>query len=367
MDRGVDQGLLSSLGAVAVAGVGVRSALGPSARSTFDAMRGGIGRLNECSFLRHPRTGEPITVALDAGLDPRALVLSRLEILAAAAASEALGARPLSPLSQGARLGVLLSMAPDRPGMDGRARRSAAQAIVGHVETLVPVDRAHCRALGTGHDGGIAALVQGVGWLNAGAVDACLVGGVESCVDLAFLDGLAVQGRLKAEDCPFGLTPGEAAAFLLLVPARPVPVGRTGCAYLASPSWAAEPHPWYSHRPSLAEGLTTAIAGVFASPPARDMRADVTYADLNGEPWRADEWSAAYIRTADNHGEPMHMRHPADCWGDVGAASAPLLACMAALEVVHPRMRSRAALVWTASDAGVGRGAVMVLGEKGAC
>jgi hypothetical protein len=74
----------------------------------------------------------------------------------------------------------------------------------------------------------------------------------------------------------------------------------------------------------------------------------------------------AYIRTADHHGEPLHMRHPADAWGDVGAGSGTLLAVMAALEVAHPRMRSQGALVFTASDLSPARSASLIVAEKGA-
>ena len=45
--------------------------------------------------------------------------------------------------------------------------------------------------------------------------------------------------------------------------------------------------------------------------------------------------------------------------------SAPLLAAMASLEVVHPRMRSRSALVFTASDVNPGRAAGLIVCEKG--
>jgi 3-oxoacyl-[acyl-carrier-protein] synthase-1 len=181
------------------------------------------------------------------------------------------------------------------------------------------------------------------------------------------LDWLEAQGRLKDEAHPYGYCPGEAAAFLLVVSAATaVQLGKSTVAWVAGVSRALEPSPWYTARPSRSQGLTAAIAGLFTAPSLRSLRADVVYADLNGEPWRADEWAVSYVRTADNQGEPLHMRHPADCWGDVGAASAPLLAAMASLEVAHPRTRSRSALVWTASDMTLDRGAALIVTQEGA-
>jgi 3-oxoacyl-[acyl-carrier-protein] synthase I len=361
----MDRNTLTSLGAVAVAGIGAHTALGTDAQSTFAALRAGLGRFGECAFLRSRRSGGPITVALAAELDPRKPLIARLRELASGAAREALRMMPAP--SAGRSLGMVLAMAQDRPGLDATAKRQVAQAVVSDL-TGYPISRPHCRVVGSAHDGGMAGLAQAAQWLNTGKIGACLVGGVESCVNLAFLDWLDEHDRLKARDRPFGHTPGEAAAFLLLVPAASIAnVARDGVAraWIASVSLATEPSPWYSGRPTLAQGLTQAIAGLFAKPSLRALRTDVVYSDLNGEPWRIDEWSAAYLRTADNQGEPLHLRHPADCWGDVGAASAPLLAAMASLEVVHPRMRSRSALVWTASDVNPGRAAGLVVCEKG--
>jgi 3-oxoacyl-[acyl-carrier-protein] synthase-1 len=353
---------LASLGAVAVVGVGARTALGGDAPSTACAARAGLGNVDERAHLRARRTGAPITVALDAGLDPRVAVGVRLQVLATAAALEAVDAA--AGAADGLPLGLVCAMAPDRPGLDARARRAVVQAVAANLGPRV--SRAHCQILATGHDGGISGIFHAARMVNRREVGACLVGGVESCADLRFLDWLDGQGRLKNEERPHGIFPGEAAAFLVVLPAHAVPKEDDARhPWIASVAHGDEPSPWYTGRPSLARGLTAAIAGVFAPPALRALRADVVYADLNGEPWRADEWAAAYLRTAENHGEPLHMRHPADCWGDVGAASAPLFMAMAALELAHPRMRSRSALVFTASDVRPGRAAGFMLTERG--
>jgi len=116
-------------------------------------------------------------------------------------------------------------------------------------------------------------------------------------------------------------------------------------------SAAVEPQPWYSDRPTLGDGLTRALHALFEAEALEGSRADVTYCDLNGESWRVDEWVYAYLRTGKRHGEPLDLRHPAACWGDVGAASGTLLAGLAAFEIARQNS-TQTMLVWTASDTG---------------
>ena len=53
-------------------------------------------------------------------------------------------------------------------------------------------------------------------------------------------------------------------------------------------------------------------------------KADHLYCDMNGEPYRADEFGFATIRAGGLLKDPSAFTAPADCWGDVGAASGPL-------------------------------------------
>jgi 3-oxoacyl-[acyl-carrier-protein] synthase I len=89
-------------------------------------------------------------------------------------------------------------------------------------------------------------------------------------------------------------------------------------------------------------------------------RAGTTWCDLNGEPWRADEWGYAYLRTSDRHGEPLRLRHPADALGELGAATGTMLVLLAALDLAHPRTVAQSALVFAASDTRPHRAACLV-------
>ncbi len=357
----LDRRTLTSLGAVAVVGCGARTALGANLRDSFDLMRMGIGGLQECDFLRLKRTGDPITLAIDPTLPVAMPMIKRMEEMALSAAREALATGGAAGLP----LGLLLATPHPRPGADRPACRQLAISLLNRLGENV--SKPHYRTIPHGNDGGLTAIFQAMKWLNAREIGACLVGGVESPVDLAYLDWLDGQSRLKGEERPFGYCPGEGAAFLLLTSAPTVsrlPAAPLG--WIAGVTRASEPSPWYTQQPGRAVGLSEAIGGLFLPAPLKSYRADVVYSDLNGEPWRADEWAPAYIRTADHHGEPLHMRHPADAWGDVGAASGVLLSAMAVSEIAHPRMRSRSAVVFTAADLSPARAAGLIVGEEGA-
>ena len=72
----------------------------------------------------------------------------------------------------------------------------------------------------------------------------------------------------------------------------------------------------------IGEGLTALFRALAGEPPT--VRADHLYCDMNGEPYRADEFGFATIRAGGLFRDPSAFTAPADCWGDVGAASGPL-------------------------------------------
>jgi 3-oxoacyl-[acyl-carrier-protein] synthase-1 len=87
---------------------------------------------------------------------------------------------------------------------------------------------------------------------------------------------------------------------------------------------------------------------------------------MNGEAWRADEWSYAYVRTGKRYASPLNHKHPAAQWGDVGAATGPLLVGVAALDLGRYYSSPRTALLWAASDLDTLRSACLIRGAQGA-
>lgn len=224
--------------------------------------------------------------------------------------------------------------------------RSLARKLIDAIPCAV--DRERSALIDTGHHGAIALIRRAMDEIGERRAEECLIGAVDSWIDMATLDWLDALERLKGPARPDGLIPGEGAGFLLLGSAGPPAHGSvpSGLRILAAGE-SVDPTPWYLGAPIRGDGLASLLQALLT---ADRPIAGTTYADLNGEAWRVDEWMVAYLRSGRRHADPLHLRHPADCWGDLGAASGCVLVALAAYELLHRPRAPGTALVWTASD-----------------
>lgn len=311
------------------------------------------------------RDGDPIVVAGLSLLDDALAPWERMAELGAQAARQSMDASLREWLNEGGQGGgsrprpvpVLLSMPPTRPGLSDETVAVAAASIIAAVPNAC--DR-HSGYNQCGHDGFMAMLDSARSLLQADAADYCLVGGTDCGLDLDYLHWLERLDRLKGRHQAFGLMPGEGAAFCAATLASrwtPSPgVGTTQVAVAALAS-AEEPQPWYLGEASSALGLTQAIGSCLAE----GRRADVCYCDLNGENWRSAEWDFAYLRNGREFAHPLDLRHPADSWGDVGAASAALMTVLAMTEFADPSCDHRSSLICASSDTRATRSACLLV------
>ncbi len=352
----------ASIAALELVGMGAQTPLGLEPRAVAAAVRAGLSRFEERDWLRRRSDGEPTLVSLVETFDPRWTARDRMRRLGIAAAAQALAPLQERAAGEGSRVAPIplaLSVPPLRPG----AVEGDAVALAGEIAggLPVPVDRGLSGIFASGQDGALAALSYAAGLLAHRRAEACLVGGVDSLRDQELLDWLEGLGRLKGGEAPTGLIPGEGAAFLLVCTEAFRRRARlTAFCRVTPPVRTGEPSPWYGGQPCTGAGLTAALQGALEAGLGRDERADVTWCDLNGEAWRADEWSYAYLRTSDRHGEPLRLRHPADSLGDLGSATGAMLVLLAALDLAHPRTDAAAALVFAASDTRPHRAACIV-------
>jgi 3-oxoacyl-[acyl-carrier-protein] synthase-1 len=332
-----------------IIGIGGQTSIGLSIPSINAAVRGDINCFFRSGYLLSAVNGGRLIVAALDTLPKHLSLATRMKTMALEAANQALAPVSADSSHLPSGLPVVLSVPPPRPGFDGDSDINLTREIM---ESLpVGIDKKRCVMINTGHAGGIAALTYATKLVRDEKTPVCLVGGVESYIDIDTLHWLEALGRLKGEEFSNGFIPGEGAAFLLVCSREyaarfeiPQLSGIVGA------SQTIEPKPWYSGEATIGKGLTDALHGVFDLPTFNGRKAEVTYCDLNGESWRVDEWMFAYTRTGKSHGEPLNIRHPADCWGDVGAASGALLAALATHEFTHGHGNNGTALVFCASD-----------------
>jgi len=178
-------------------------------------------------------------------------------------------------------------------------------------------------------------------------------------LDLYVLATLDMEQRIKSNTSWDAFIPGEGAAFLLLgskagadsLKAKPL-------ATLSGVAHGTEAGHLYSTEPYRGEGLAQAVTELFkASAPPKPVSA--TYSSMNGESHWGKEYSIAYMRNSAKFDPAARLMHPADCYGDIGAAAGPMLAALAA-DGIAQGYRPGPALVCCSNDRAP-RAAMMVL------
>ena len=220
-------------------------------------------------------------------------------------------------------------------------------------------DLAGSRLFPAGRAGGYQAVAEAVRRLRKEEAELVLVGGVDSYLDLMLLAALEREKRLLGGQVTDGFLPGEGAGFLLLGrEGAPVVGGLEPIARLAAVRMGEEPGHRGSEEPYRGDGLAAAFAKLFATPGALREPARTAYLGLNGESFPAKEWGVASLRSSAELSPELDVRHPADCFGDIGAAFGPVMIGLAALGV-QAATCAPPCVVWSSSE-GSARGAALV-------
>jgi 3-oxoacyl-[acyl-carrier-protein] synthase-1 len=209
-----------------------------------------------------------------------------------------------------------------------------------------------------GRAAGLMAFRRATAMLEANEAEFILVGGVDSLIDLYVLGTLDMQGRIRNEVTSDGFRPGEGAAFLVLALASTA--AKNGLHPLAQVLGSAighEPGHIYAQEPYLGEGLAATFASLLAETPLPSPIGCV-YASLNGERYWGKEFGVARLRNSAAFVPDHQMEHPAECFGDLGAAHGSMLAALA-VHGVNKHYRQSPCLVYASSDYG-GRAAILL-------
>ncbi len=329
----------------AVLGTGARTAIGENAPATMAAARAGIGGFHEHPYMIS-QSGEPYVLAWAPYVDPDLQGLERQVELALPAAREALA--PLAELKLNPpAVSVFVGLPAARPGVPADAAAEFGRQLTAKLNERFPVT---VEVLPSGHSAGLMALERAVGVLRGGKEGVCLVGGVDSYVEPDALEWVESSQRLHSPDNPYGFIPGEAAGFLLLAGpdvARRHPGAVQG--EILAAATAQEKSLLGTDAVCTGQGLTEAFRRALQGSPAK---VDEVICDANGEPYRADEYGFALARVSERFVRASDFVAPADCWGDVGAASGPLLIARACAAARKEYSRGPLSLVWTSSDGG---------------
>jgi 3-oxoacyl-[acyl-carrier-protein] synthase I len=188
--------------------------------------------------------------------------------------------------------------------------------------------------------------------LQAGELDQCIVGGVDSYIMNDRLSFLDEHWRLKSARNVDGFIPGEAAAMLMLETEQHAQArGAVPLAVLGGTGAGVEPEALASDKVSTGQGLTKAIREAQETQ-AEQYQIENLYCDFNGESYYAFELGLLMSRMAPVFEAANGVCHPADCYGDIGSASGGVLTAYALDNFQKQGKKAKSALLWTSADSG---------------
>jgi 3-oxoacyl-[acyl-carrier-protein] synthase-1 len=210
--------------------------------------------------------------------------------------------------------------------------------------TNVSINLQRSAVLTHGRAAGLMALELAMNALQADPSSTVIVGGVDSFLDLRVLATLDQEQRILGRRVMDGFIPGEGAAFYVLSSTGNGPrVAVNGVA-----SSMDEGHR-YGTAHAKGEGLANAMAELRQRAGLLPAPIGTTFAGFNGESFDAKLWGVARLRHNDFFAPTMAIEHPADKFGDAGAATGAILLTLAAQSLLSGARRGPA-LVWAASD-----------------
>jgi len=214
--------------------------------------------------------------------------------------------------------------------------------------------------LSTGRAAGIQGINLALRALYEQGHDYVLLGGSDSYLDDPRLDQLDKDERVLAPNRTDGFAPGEGAGFLLLTRHPGQALSHNGNIIgLSPPGMGEEPGNLHddSDQPYHGDGLDQAFKGALTDNHGNNIH--TVYTSMNGEHYWAKECAVAMLRNEAHLQEKITVAHPADCYGDLGTATGPVLIGLAAYELLKTDPGPASHLVYSASD-GPARAAVRV-------
>jgi 3-oxoacyl-[acyl-carrier-protein] synthase-1 len=217
------------------------------------------------------------------------------------------------------------------------------------VETLaelsgLAIDVAQSRLFHTGRAGGLHAIDMAFRYIQATGADAVIVGGVDTFLDPYLLAVLDSQNRLLGAESGDGFIPSESAAFVVLVSesiANRQPENKLG--KVCIPAYSNEDGHIYGDKPYLGEALSQAVSNALAL--ASEIQVTQLFTSLNGESYGSKELGVALNRNSDRL-KGVTVEHPADCFGDIGAAFVPAVLAL----LTNNNNKSKNTIICSSSD-----------------
>ena len=344
---------------ITVIGFGVINPVGVGANASAAAVRAGINQYADSPLMKP--TGEPFKLALvpeqclptlnlDASntkskmrhtsLYRRILQLGKVALTEACAQVQIQQAIPL-----------FLATPEQRCGRPFPALEPILKDLASEVD--YPIDLLTSRVFPLGRAGGVHAIDEAINLLLTSPLESIIVGGIDSFLDIMLLNALDAEERLSSNAPIRGFVPGEGAAFVVLQKKHAPEL------VVKRPGLAEEIGHLYSQETCLGDGLSNAVNDAVKG---LDRPLKTVLCSMNGEPGHVKEWGVSQLRNSASFEDDLDLYHPAECYGDIGAATAVTLLSLSVIGITKGYYLGPL-LLWCASDYEQ-RGAVVISKTK---
>lgn len=206
-------------------------------------------------------------------------------------------------------------------------------------QTGVNLDLALSRVISIGRAGGLATIQMAFRYFANSNESFAIVAGVDTFFDGRLVQTLHKDERLLAGGNMDGFIPGEGSAFILLSKQK-ISLNQSNdkpvCLY--EPGSGSESGHRASKEPYRGDGLASAVTAALDN--AQTAKIKTLYSSMNGEHFFAKEHGVALTRNSGRLEENIKIEHPADCFGDLGAAFGPVVAGIAAVYLQNNKVAS---------------------------
>lgn len=299
--------------AVTIYGTGMVCGVGLDAQAACAAIRAGINNFQETRFMDN---GGEWIMGCEAPLEQPWRGQAKLVKMAVMAIRECL-AHPEAQVKPEETPLLLCVAETERPG---RLAGLDDELLLEIQNELGLTFHEHSAVISQGRVAGAVALYQARKLIHEHGCKRVLIVGVDSLLVGASLMAYQERERLLTSKNSNGFLPGEAAATLVVGAPVIDDIPRLHCVGMG---FAVEKVTIDAELPLRADGLSAALKAAEAEAGSSIGTTDFRITDLSGEQYYFKEAALALSRTLRERKEFYDIWHPADCFGEVGAAIGP--------------------------------------------
>ena len=259
----------------------------------------------------------------------------------------------IEDIPKGSKLSLFLAGPENTNANDPQLTKNFIENIANQCD--IELDIENSRIISTGRAGGLDAIELALRYLDVADSDYVLVGAVDTFHEKSVLDYYLSQQRLSTDNSMDGFIPGEAAAFLLLSKHSPQNNAELW-PFILEPGVDQEKGHLLSKETYTGSGLAAAVTKALTCSGITNIKN--IYSSMNGENHFAKELGVTIIRNKHAFDEDYELLHPADCFGDLGAAVGIVMVGMACVSL-KKQQDSPAYLVCCSSDSAMRSAAIV--------